>query len=102
MSLQVQSAACCLSRKVLSLPNHFKPFMVHRLASLTGMEVQHPLSRDVYLALLRLPNTAHCAGRSLLAAGWDTAEWVTKASGRRRRTAVLAFAVLRGGDAVCR
>ena len=92
MSLQVQSAACCLSRKVLSLLDHLRLFMVHRLASLTVMEVQHPLNQDVYLAHLRLLNTAHCNGRRAFAADRRIAERVTKASGKIRRTAVLAYA----------
>ena len=67
--------------------------MVHRLASLTVMEVQHPLSRDGYLAHLRELNTAHCIGRKAFAADRHIAERVTKASGKIRRTAVLAYAI---------
>ena len=93
MPQPVQSAACCLSRKVLSLLNYLRPFIVHRVASLTVMVVQHPLSRDVYLAHFRGLNAAHCIGRKAFAADRRIAERLPRASGKIRRTAVLAYAI---------
>ena len=93
MPQQVQSAACCLSRKVLSLLNYLRPFIVHRAASLTVMDVQHPLSWDVYLAHLRGLNAAHCIGRKAFVADRRIAECSPRASGKIRRTAVPAYAI---------
>ena len=56
------------------------------------MEVKHPVSRDVYLAHLTLLSTAHWIGQAF-AADQHIAERITKASGKIRGTAVLAYAI---------